>query len=965
MSLRTVAVWSLVLLGGGSSAIRSEFEVAAEAVGPPSAAVLASGDVMVAWAGPELAFGRRQPSLRVLDPEGVPRSQVVRLAPAAAEVDGPVVAALASGGAVAVWAAALSEASGGGVWAQQVGAGGEPIGERIRVATRDFLASDSVAVAGLPDGGFVVFWTGGAADSTTVLSRSFDWRGDPSEPVTRLSSPGPGYRSAPAVATLAAGGAVAVWESEVPGAGGSSLVARRIDAAGAVVGPELEVVSADDGWNRSPVLASTNSGGAVLVWRLGPRSWPTGPEHLLAALLDPDAALEGDPREVDASYRALPAVAAADDGRFIVAWGAHDASGGALGLRARGFAADGDALGQAFRLDPALGTSTTPPAVVADRDGSFVAVYGRDGRVLGTRLAAGPSAGAIRVLDAERTVVERDAWVEIRLLRSGGSNGAVSVEAVIHPDNAIPGIDFEPGVAPVLFDDGDLEPQAARIRILGDAAPDGAKRVRLELVRAGGGAVLAEPTTATVTIVDDDPLPEDPGPPPLGPERPVAEPGAPSSWPAVAPVGDDGFLVAWLEGESPTEVRVRRFDAAGEPLGPPWSIGHGAAPSAFAQSACSVASDGITGFVLWSTADAVVGRLVDPSGVPVGPEIEIATVACDLLACESVDSPSAASLPGGEYQATWRTHTSGHHDLGRLAVESRRISADGDLLADTIRLGLGSVLDISGFATVVEPGGAIVVAVGRSGSGPWLARWSADSSVRWIRLAAAPSPAVPAMAAAVSGAVVVAWADRDASGYQEWSDLKARRAGPDGAPRGGAFRLNRSTAGQQSRPALAVDDAGEPGPGRWRSGRVRSPLRRRRPAPRRRVQDRRRRQRGSAPAGLPAGRPHPGRLGGPTGRWAEHRPAPRLRRRQPRGRGRPPRRPADRPPPLNRYPCQTKQTMPTVSGAAKSPAGTTPPASARGGARSPPPARRRPPWRTPLWSSSPRARARSGNGSWS
>jgi hypothetical protein len=96
------------------------------------------------------------------------------------------------------------------------------------------------------------------------------------------------------VATLAAGGAVAVWESEVPGAGGSSLVARRIDAAGAVVGPELEVVSADDGWNRSPVLASTNSGGAVLVWRLGPRSWPTGPEHLLAALLDPDAALEGE-----------------------------------------------------------------------------------------------------------------------------------------------------------------------------------------------------------------------------------------------------------------------------------------------------------------------------------------------------------------------------------------------------------------------------------------------------------------------------------------------------------------------------------------------------------------------------------------------------------------------------------------------------------------------------------------------
>ena len=98
------------------------------------------------------------------------------------------------------------------------------------------------------------------------------------------------------------------------------------------------------------------------------------------------------------------------------------------------------------------------------------------------------------------------------------------------------------------------------------------------------------------------------------------------------PLAGGGFLAIWFGGlprSNASVLRVRRFSAAGEPLGP--EVDLNTLPGALRTYSCCVdpfvvATDPYGGFaVAWILDDVLYVRFLDALGTPKGPEVEVAT----------------------------------------------------------------------------------------------------------------------------------------------------------------------------------------------------------------------------------------------------------------------------------------------------------------------------------------------------
>ena len=66
----------------------------------------------------------------------------------------------------------------------------------------------------------------------------------------------------------------------------------------------------------------------------------------------------------------------------------------------------------------------------------------------------------------------------------------------------------------------------------------------------------------------------------------------------------------------------------------------------------------------------------------------------------------------------------------------------------------------------------------------------------------------PRVATRPNGEFIVVWASVDQAGPGSGQDVYARRFAPSGVPLDSEFRVNTFTTSDQSRPAIAMDDAG-------------------------------------------------------------------------------------------------------------------------------------------------------------
>jgi hypothetical protein len=205
--------------------------------------------------------------------------------------------------------------------------------------------------------------------------------------VTQDPSP---LESFPSIAVDGAGRFVVVWERWESGpAPGIGIFGRRFDAAGAVLGSELQVNTYTTGDQRKPQAASSAAGTFVVVWTSYGQygNFPTvlGRRYDAAGSAGSDFRVSmgtsGNIRNKD--------VAMDDAGNFVVVWEQQ------YSIRAQRYDASGASQGTEFTVSTITTASQRYPSVDMDPAGNFVVVWtsfaSYTSYVLGRRFSAAGS----------------------------------------------------------------------------------------------------------------------------------------------------------------------------------------------------------------------------------------------------------------------------------------------------------------------------------------------------------------------------------------------------------------------------------------------------------------------------------------------------------------------------------------------------------------------------------------------
>ena len=115
-----------------------------------------------------------------------------------------------------------------------------------------------------------------------------------------------------------------------------------------------------------------------------------------------------------------------------------------------------------------------------------------------------PPGGALQFSSAAYSVSENAGDVMVTVTRSGGSTGAVSVAYNVSGGTAAAGSDFTASNGVLNWPDGDLTSRSFIVTIIDDASVENAESIQLTLTNISGGAGYGAPTSATLTINDND-----------------------------------------------------------------------------------------------------------------------------------------------------------------------------------------------------------------------------------------------------------------------------------------------------------------------------------------------------------------------------------------------------------------------------------------------------------------------------
>ena len=137
----------------------------------------------------------------------------------------------------------------------------------------------------------------------------------------------------------------------------------------------------------------------------------------------------------------------------------------------------------------------------------------------------GPCGGGTLQLEAAAVRVSESAGsVTLGVTRTGGSQGAVSATLTVSGGTATPGLDYQPLTTTVSFAAGELGARRVNVTLLPDSVAEPDETVQVALSNPAGCVELGSPASATITLLDDDGVPD----------------GGPDGGPVVGPDGGQG-----------------------------------------------------------------------------------------------------------------------------------------------------------------------------------------------------------------------------------------------------------------------------------------------------------------------------------------------------------------------------------------------------------------------------------------
>jgi len=296
----------------------------------------------------------------------------------------PTVSALSGGGFVVGWASVAQDGYDYGVYAQRFSNAGAKLGGEFRANTETANAQFGVSSAGTGDGGFVLVWHSFGQDAggdSGIYSQRYNASGAVQGGETLVNTATTGGQLGPAVAGLAGGGYVVVWNG--PDAAGNGLFGQVFNASGAKVGGEFTVNAFDAGEQRSVDVVGLAGGGFVAVWTSDFLDGDT--TGIVGQRFDATGAKVGPEFIVNATttdQQDTPEIAALDNGGFAVTWASVGNDGSTWGVFLQRFDASGNPLGPELLINKqVIGAQLLPAVAPFGVDGFMVAweSEGQDG----------------------------------------------------------------------------------------------------------------------------------------------------------------------------------------------------------------------------------------------------------------------------------------------------------------------------------------------------------------------------------------------------------------------------------------------------------------------------------------------------------------------------------------------------------------------------------------------------------
>ncbi|MBR1121077.1 VCBS repeat-containing protein [Bradyrhizobium lablabi] len=241
-------------------------------------------------------------------------------------------------------------------------------------------AQNSVAVAGIGNGGWAAAWNDGIAPGD-VRARTFDTATVPHASEFPLNTTTANAQIDPAGARLNDGSAVFVFTDKSVDSTGD-IRARLISANGAPAGTDFAIVSGSTTADRSPDVAALTDGNYVVVWT---RVFSGGDNDIRAQIMNGSGAV-GSPIAVQtASHLStdFASVAGLAGGGFVIVWQEGPLASGNQQVRFQRYSASGTAVDVNSVLIDSAGTTLTDIQVIGLKDGGFAVAYTNNGWAAG------------------------------------------------------------------------------------------------------------------------------------------------------------------------------------------------------------------------------------------------------------------------------------------------------------------------------------------------------------------------------------------------------------------------------------------------------------------------------------------------------------------------------------------------------------------------------------------------------
>jgi Ca2+-binding RTX toxin-like protein len=280
------------------------------------------------------------------------------------------VTGLADGGFAVVWIS--PDISGGGtatVFMQRFSPAGIALGDEVLVDSGSIFGGNEPSITRLTDGRLAVAW----ASNADVAVRIVNPDGTPVTGIIPVNTTTVDDQGTAAIAGQPDGGFVVTWRSLVQGAGYYDIFAQRFDSTGAPVGAEQPVNTQTSGYQLEPVVAGLAGGGYVIAWT-GAATDGTNSSDIFARRFD----AMGNPTGAEflvATESFQPSITALSGGGFAIGWSTYASELVSADIRMQCFDAQGLPDGNEVQVNQLTGGVEAFPAIASLADGTLALAW--------------------------------------------------------------------------------------------------------------------------------------------------------------------------------------------------------------------------------------------------------------------------------------------------------------------------------------------------------------------------------------------------------------------------------------------------------------------------------------------------------------------------------------------------------------------------------------------------------------